>query len=172
MPQKAKPVITVSGIEGKICTHCTTWLPLAKFSAHQDSPNGKRNICNTCSGRYAYKTQRLRIIANVRAYQKKYPEKHKMRKRAAERKRHGKIVVGKVTTKEYRQVFLDFSHRCAYCGVHADTADHVQPLSKGGEHAATNLVPACKSCNFAKHDKPLMKWLKFTSVNDVNMRKD
>lgn len=37
-------------------------------------------------------------------------------------------------------------------------ADHIQPLAKGGKHALENLCVSCRSCNQAKHDKPLHQW--------------
>ena len=36
--------------------------------------------------------------------------------------------------------------------------DHVLPLSRGGLHEVNNLVPACRKCNFNKHDKTLEEW--------------
>lgn len=44
---------------------------------------------------------------------------------------------------------------CAYCGRRATTVDHVEPKSKGGSHNETNLVAACKSCNFKKGTRTL-----------------
>lgn len=32
------------------------------------------------------------------------------------------------------------------------TVDHFMPLAKGGAHAASNLVAACKTCNSYKRD--------------------
>jgi len=47
---------------------------------------------------------------------------------------------------------------CAYCGKPADakdrTCDHVTALSRGGEHRASNLKPACRRCNSRKGTKP------------------
>lgn len=48
-----------------------------------------------------------------------------------------------------------FSHCCAYCDRRMKghlTQDHVTPLSKGGNHTMSNIVPACKSCNSKKSD--------------------
>ncbi|MFF3877573.1 HNH endonuclease [Streptomyces sp. NPDC001978] len=39
---------------------------------------------------------------------------------------------------------------CVYCGAPYEHADHVQPLSKGGEHSRANLLPACADCNLSK----------------------
>lgn len=44
-------------------------------------------------------------------------------------------------------------YRCAYCGGHADTVDHVLPASRGGELTWTNTVAACKRCNNIKGDR-------------------
>ena len=38
------------------------------------------------------------------------------------------------------------------------TRDHLVPLSRGGEHSASNLVVSCGSCNSKKHARPLDKW--------------
>ncbi len=45
--------------------------------------------------------------------------------------------------------------RCAYCGMKADTVDHVIPRSRGGDHSWENCVAACSSCNHRKADKLL-----------------
>lgn len=47
-------------------------------------------------------------------------------------------------------------HLCAYCGLQKPlTQDHVIPVSKGGEHTAANIVPACRSCNSKKGNRIL-----------------
>ncbi|MFT4087895.1 MAG: HNH endonuclease [Gordonia sp. (in: high G+C Gram-positive bacteria)] len=44
-------------------------------------------------------------------------------------------------------------YRCAYCGGHADTWDHVHPQSRGGGNTWFNCVAACGPCNWGKADR-------------------
>lgn len=48
---------------------------------------------------------------------------------------------------------------CSYCGGPATQWDHIEPLYRGGEHAADNLTRACWSCNRAKNTQPLLMFL-------------
>jgi 5-methylcytosine-specific restriction endonuclease McrA len=45
--------------------------------------------------------------------------------------------------------------RCAYCGKHATTVDHVIPISRGGTSSWLNTVAACSPCNNKKGHKTL-----------------
>jgi len=57
-------------------------------------------------------------------------------------------------------VYAFCGNRCAYCGsTEKLTLDHVVALSKGGAHAESNLLVACKSCNSSKGVKPVAEWL-------------
>ena len=47
---------------------------------------------------------------------------------------------------------------CSYCDDPATTIDHVIPVSKGGTHDLSNLVPACRPCNASKGDKDVDSW--------------
>lgn len=42
---------------------------------------------------------------------------------------------------------------CRYCGVKANTVDHVVARVHGGSHDDDNLVAACRRCNGLKRDK-------------------
>lgn len=48
-------------------------------------------------------------------------------------------------------------YRCQYCGEKHPAAkltlDHVIPKSRGGKTDWTNIVTACKACNFSKRDR-------------------
>ncbi len=52
-----------------------------------------------------------------------------------------------------RGVLRRDGHRCAYCGGHATTVDHVLPRSRGGQDSWENLVGCCVRCNNAKGDR-------------------
>jgi 5-methylcytosine-specific restriction endonuclease McrA len=43
--------------------------------------------------------------------------------------------------------------RCAYCGGHATTVDHILPRSRGGQDSWENLVACCIRCNNVKGDR-------------------
>jgi len=62
------------------------------------------------------------------------------------------------TAEQWDDILAKSDYRCAYCGVRFSektrpTQDHVIPLSKGGPHTASNIVPACRSCNCRKGAK-------------------
>lgn len=55
--------------------------------------------------------------------------------------------------------FNDFGNACAYCGSHSNLQiEHIVPISAGGTHDISNIVPACPSCNFGKHASPMESW--------------
>ncbi|KKN31413.1 hypothetical protein LCGC14_0824270 [marine sediment metagenome] len=73
------------------------------------------------------------------------------RPRRRARKR-GAFVVD-FTPEQWTQLKESFDHCCAYCGNQAELEqDHVTPISKGGNHTGSNIVPACRSCNAKKSD--------------------
>lgn len=57
-----------------------------------------------------------------------------------------------LTSEQWQAIKEQYGFRCAYCGKRPErlTQDHIIPLSKGGHHTATNVVPACQSCNSRK----------------------
>jgi 5-methylcytosine-specific restriction endonuclease McrA len=50
-------------------------------------------------------------------------------------------------------VLVRDGRRCAYCGGHATTIDHVLPRSRGGGNSWLNTVAACGRCNQRKGDR-------------------
>lgn len=54
---------------------------------------------------------------------------------------------------EFRKLcFMRYGYKCLYCGGHANTIDHVVPVSRGGITSFSNCVPACRRCNELKDD--------------------
>jgi 5-methylcytosine-specific restriction endonuclease McrA len=54
-----------------------------------------------------------------------------------------------------RGVLRRDGNQCAYCQRAANTIDHVQPKSRGGQDTWENLVACCLRCNNIKGDKTL-----------------
>lgn len=70
---------------------------------------------------------------------------------ARRRARIANSPVNDFTAKQWVEMKAAYGGRCAYCGNRRPLErDHVVPLSKGGPHTASNIVPACKSCNSRK----------------------
>ena len=62
--------------------------------------------------------------------------------------------------KKIRQRILNRDGRvCFYCGLDADTIDHLVPIAKGGTDHDENLVSCCRRCNYSKKDKMLVDFL-------------
>lgn len=61
-----------------------------------------------------------------------------------------------LTRAQWQAIKEHYGHRCVYCGKKSQrlTMDHITPLSRGGSHTVSNIVPACQSCNSKKHAGP------------------
>lgn len=87
-------------------------------------------------------------------YRLYYRQKSRRRK-ALERGSIGIHVKGRQVARR----FAEFGDCCAYCGSTGDLhIEHVIPISKGGTHVLSNVVPACQACNFSKRDKDAEVW--------------
>ena len=101
---------------------------------------------------------RKRITSRELARQKRDIEKTRRIKREAENRRRARkaLAVGSHTYEQWMQRVKFYGWRCFYCRtplIHSTlTKDHRIPLSKGGCDDASNLVPACKTCNSRKRN--------------------
>jgi 5-methylcytosine-specific restriction endonuclease McrA len=67
---------------------------------------------------------------------------------------HSQRKVNSSTWKKLRLRILNRDGReCYWCGMEANTVDHIIPVAKGGTDDPENLVAACRKCNFSKQDK-------------------
>jgi 5-methylcytosine-specific restriction endonuclease McrA len=71
---------------------------------------------------------------------------------ARHRARKVNAPINDLTAAQWREIKEHYGHRCVYCGrkMQRLSQDHITPLSKGGSHTASNVVPACQSCNSIK----------------------
>lgn len=62
-----------------------------------------------------------------------------------------------LTAEEWQHIKVSYKNRCVYCGeIKPLEMDHIIPISKGGDHIKENIVPACRSCNAKKGDRPVL----------------
>ena len=99
------------------------------------------------------------------AYRKTHPEQHRINQ-ARRRAKKAAAPINDFTTGQWLEILNAYHYRCVYCPdtcrrcrqkKHALTQDHIIPLSKGGSHTASNIVPACRSCNSKKSNRSPLK---------------
>lgn len=62
-----------------------------------------------------------------------------------------------IRAKRRQAIYARDGFACVYCQSRASalSLDHVVPRTKGGTHAAENLLTACLHCNFARGSRSL-----------------
>lgn len=76
----------------------------------------------------------------------------------------GKNTLSKADSKKHYETYNIDINKCAYCGEHANTLDHIYGLVNQKEFSGytndiSNLIPACSSCNSSKGNKDWDKWI-------------
>ena len=76
--------------------------------------------------------------------------------KARRRARRHQASVNDLTAAQWRAIKAHYGYRCVYCQrkMQRLTKDHIVPLSRGGHHTVSNIVPACNACNGRKQDGP------------------
>lgn len=149
---------TASGF--KYCKRCDTIKSVSEFTK---GSSGYWHICKKC---YAQQKKNERSTPEGRkaaqlACSKWYSTPHGMQheKNRSHARRSLKTHNSYVTAEQWAGTLEYFYNSCAYCGESANlTQDHIVPLSKGGENTVSNVVPACKHCNYSKGPKDMLTW--------------
>ncbi len=77
-------------------------------------------------------------------------------------RRRAMIADGRVSAEQWSALIEFHQGLCTYCGCGGKmTQDHDIPLSRGGLHDASNIFPACQSCNSRKHTKTAEEYVSF-----------
>jgi 5-methylcytosine-specific restriction endonuclease McrA len=150
------------------------------FACHKDAHKERMRLYNAATreqGRLRLRRWRAAHPEKDRGYARKYyqqdPAKqyrshlrwvqtHREQLYHLQRARHVKKHANgpnDLTLAQWREIKTHYGHCCVYCGrkMHKLTQDHITPLSQGGSHTASNIVPACQSCNSRKKDGPVLK---------------
>lgn len=105
----------------------------------------------------------------ARRYRKNHPDRRKKTLRASAKKHAESGIIRTnryralkrsaqrhdLSAAQWREIKAAHGYKCAYCGKKLKklTQDHITPISKGGEHSASNVIPACQACNSRKNDR-------------------
>ena len=125
----------------KRCRGCESILPVARFSKQGKSKLTGRQYyrprCKVCDAPYKKVAQQARIALKGGA------------------KNNG------FTALQWHDVQERFGGKCAYCGgvLEESCQDHFVPLSRGGQHVASNVLPSCRRCNSSKNNTLPWEWL-------------
>lgn len=135
------------------------------YKAYRQSPKGREVQAKASAkywrsehGRSIRQAYLKRFYADGRGYQAHlrwrtskagYPVYLAAIKRARAKRR--KVVRSTLKAAEWLEIRRRYKFRCAYCNLRRKlTQDHIIPISKGGDHTAENIAPACMSCNIKK----------------------
>lgn len=113
--------------------------------------------CKTCKKVYDRERRKNPDVlarekaCHVKDYTANYP-KYWAQRQAARAHKYG--VIGLVSWEEWGAILTAHDNKCHWCQreLHVSflTLDHVKPLSEGGAHDKTNVVPACANCNHVR----------------------
>jgi len=132
--------------------------PAGKVCEKRYYSNNRDDINTRARQRYADDPEK--ITERMRNWRIKNPEKAKAIMDRGNAKRAERLALAPIndfTKEQWLATLATFEYRCAYCGEGSNRLeqDHVIPLSKGGNHTASNIVPSCRSCNARKSAKIL-----------------
>lgn len=109
------------------------------------------------AARSAYHANPKIFLDRTRAYNKKYPEKTRLRRANNCAVRRARIAAARVERVSYKTILERDKGICHICGLPIGNEkynfDHVIPLSKGGPHSTDNIRLSHATCNFKKGAK-------------------
>jgi len=162
----------------KICNKCGCERPNTSeyFSKAKSCRDGLNYICKKCNKEYKTQYNLLHRKEGAREYRSRSPaelrlsnaeykrlwnKENKEKRMISRQKRRSmkKQLPSTLTTEQWNYIKQYFNNRCCYCGKEKPLQqDHFIPVAKGGEYTHNNIVPACQTCNYSKHDKSFFDW--------------
>lgn len=160
----------------KTCKGCGIAKNLSEYHYHKTNKDRRRGKCKACisvKSKERYKKVG-HIIRQQMADQRKRDYEHRLeierRSRAKNKERQRPL---KNARQQIRNRFLSgakhtitrkdmariYNGSCFNCGTTDNlSADHIIPISRGGNHSIGNLMTLCRSCNASKRDLLLVEW--------------
>lgn len=105
-----------------------------------------------------------RVAASQRAWCDANPEQKALSDQRNHARRKGAEGHGFNSPCDWYDAFtLGWGDACCYCECaftieNPWTLEHIVPISRGGSHHPENLAPACRRCNYEKHNTLLANW--------------
>lgn len=161
--RRLRVVTVIDGIEGQVCHTCGVWKPLTAYHVVTERVLAH---CKECY-RPVLREQSVRTYparkasgqagAARRAAYWRNPDWYRARAKHRRAMTQG-APISDLTSAEWTAILAAYEGCCAYCDAPGTTQDHVLPLSRGGNHTAANIVPACRSCNSRKRTRTPEEW--------------
>ena len=164
----------------KDCKRCKVAQSIEQFTPNKRYRDGHESWCKSCHNEYrkqpeqkAKRSKRAKERYANSEYRISHQEKNNARYRDRwrrdpdfrKRKNDQKAMVnhsrrtrkkqGDLTPEQWKAICDRYGNRCLRCGKEEVTIDHIKPISKGGEHTASNVQPLCKPCNSSKMTKEI-----------------
>lgn len=154
--------------------HAARWYKENAARRKEYQEQNKESI--TAKYKVYYQQNRAEILRKKRLDDKKNAERNKTRDRAYKRAHralqnlHRDRHIARLhnaqgfhTLQQWVARVAFFGWRCRYCGkaltLKTLTKDHLIPLVRGGANWASNLAPACRSCNCSKRQQTFKEYL-------------
>jgi 5-methylcytosine-specific restriction endonuclease McrA len=104
-----------------------------------------------------YESNKGAVIQRVKNYRHEHREAKMYTK--IKRRFNLKAAGAEFSLEEWNLCMEYFNNECCYCNKKCKlTQDHVVPISNGGTHHKSNIVPACINCNSSKGVKEYLSW--------------
>jgi 5-methylcytosine-specific restriction endonuclease McrA len=160
----------------KVCTKCLRKKRLSEFSTRLEKGQGKpHKLCDTCLTRIymgrGYATSGMcALFWRKRAYTCNSSYRATIAiNRGVKRSAVSLLDLPWICKpQDLIKICHDQGGKCSYCQVELTennlTADHAQPRSKNGSHAASNIRLVCTDCNRIKWDRSEVEFREFMQL--------
>lgn len=173
----------------KICSVCKTEKPISEYFKQLDKHTAACKIClherkkewakNNSEkvqswSRKIYLRNKVNVIASAKEWNKNHPKERSRTMVFQNRKRKSRKLNQTgidITAGHWKWLKNHFNNQCAYCFSDKQISmEHFIPLSKGGLHCISNIIPACKLCNSRKNNQDPETWVsKHFSTERLNL---